>query len=91
MVLGVGDTEMQQLEERYHTFKELFPKLELINKTKIRLVEPHVVQLSSHRERPDALNAMYATDEHTGVNYYNLSHAFIKSSEQAPNKTVTPP
>jgi malate dehydrogenase (quinone) len=43
MILAVGEKEVQQLEQRYHDFKELFPKLQRLEKEDIAKTEPLVV------------------------------------------------
>ena len=44
MVLAIGKEQTEELRERYKEFKALFPKLKLINKDEIELLEPSLVK-----------------------------------------------
>lgn len=88
MVMGVGYKEMEELEERASKFKNLFPNQHLITKKQIKKIEPHVIQLTSYRDRPENMNAIYTDNEHVGVNYNTLSQSFIKSSCAATDKQI---
>ena len=46
MVLGVGKTECDYIRKRYTEFKELFPKMELLEKEDIAKIEPNVAMIS---------------------------------------------
>ena len=88
MVIGIGNKEIQQLEQRYTAFRDIFPNQQLLTKEQLSSKEPHVIQLTSYRTRPEPMNALFTENEHTGVNYNMLSNAFIEASRNVQNKTV---
>ena len=42
MTLAIGDAEVERIKERYESFKELFPYLEIYDKEKLKQIEPNV-------------------------------------------------
>lgn len=82
MVLGVGEEECVEIETRFKNLKPLFPKMELMNKTKLRSLEPNVVRISNYRDRQDLINAIVIKDEHSAVNFHQLTNCFIKQSQE---------
>lgn len=73
MVLAVGDKEVLGLEERFAVFKELFPKLQKIDKEAIAKVEPKIVE---SRDPNEKLLALYTEDGYA-INFQKLSEAFV--------------
>jgi len=59
MILAVGEKEVQQLEQRYHDFKELFPSLQRLEKEDIAKTEPLVIQ---GRDSKEALLALQSPE-----------------------------
>lgn len=88
MVLGVDEEECLELEDRYNTFKTLFPNMELVSKSKLRILEPNVVRISNHRDRRDLVNAIVVQNEHSAVNFSHLATSFL---EQAAAVTAEDP
>ncbi|EPC01253.1 hypothetical protein L861_11810 [Litchfieldella anticariensis FP35 = DSM 16096] len=79
MVLGVGETECEFLRERYIRFKELFPRMKLLERDDIAELEPKLVE----GRRPEVpIVAMGSTDEYTAVNYTTLSEAFVEEGKK---------
>ncbi len=44
MVLAVGKKQMEELQQRYKEFKLLFPKLRLVSREEIQIIEPNLVK-----------------------------------------------
>lgn len=86
MVLGVGDRECDFLRKRHTRFRELFPKLKLIERDEIANLEPKLVEGRKPEERIVALGS---TDEYTAVNYTSLSEAFVDQAKQAAEEKGT--
>lgn len=82
MILAVGEKEVQQLEQRYHDFKELFPSLQRLEKKDIAKTEPLVIQ---GRDSKEALLALQSPEWYT-IDYGKLSEIFIEESDNAANK-----
>ena len=76
MVLAVGAEEVDFLSDRYTEFKTLFPKLRLIDRAEIAIVEPAVTAGRSEAEELLALS----TPEGYAVDYQKLSASFVSSS-----------
>ncbi|ARS51720.1 FAD-dependent oxidoreductase [Kushneria konosiri] len=79
MVLGVGDKQCDFLRKRFDTFKELFPRMRLLERDDIAAQEPKVVE---GRDPSEKILALGSADEYTAVNYTTLSEAFVKYAEQ---------
>ncbi|GGX87380.1 putative malate:quinone oxidoreductase [Litchfieldella qijiaojingensis] len=80
MVLGVGKTECEFLRDRYSRFKELFPRMKLLERDDIAELEPKLVE----GRRPEVpIVAMGSTDEYTAVNYTTLSEAFVEEGKKS--------
>ncbi len=82
MILAVGEKEVQQLEQRYHDFKELFPKLQRLEKEDIAKTEPLVVW---GRDSKEALLALQSPEWYT-IDYGKLSEIFIEQSNYTDDK-----
>ncbi len=84
MVLGVGETEVKKLEERFDTFAELFPKLRKAYRDELIKLEPHIV-----RERPlhVPLLGLVSTDGFA-VNYGKLAESFVARARNAEGKHI---
>lgn len=87
MVIGVGEDECYDLEQRFNKFKELFPHMQFVSKTQLRSLEPNVVRISNHRDRHDLINAIVVRDEHSAVNYYHLTNCFIQQAQEVTMNT----
>jgi malate dehydrogenase (quinone) len=86
MVLGVGAEECAFLRHRYEVFKPHFTQMQLLEKSQIAAIEPHVV-LVDGRERPEELVALAVLEDYTAINYGVLAQSFVEQA-QASDKTV---
>jgi malate dehydrogenase (quinone) len=73
MVLGVGSNQVQELKQRYPSFRELFPHLKMIERDEIGKIEPRVVE---GRDPGQEILALVTEDGYT-VDYKRLSHSFV--------------
>ena len=76
MVLAVGTHQVQELKQRYPAFKELFPKLRMIERDEIGKIEPRVLE---GRDPGQEILALITEDGYT-VDFKNLCHSFIDKS-----------
>lgn len=78
MALGAGPEECEFIENRYDEFRPLFPRMSLLDAQGIAEVEPKVMA-----GRKEDARALYVEGEHTAVDYYHLSHAFVSEAKEA--------
>lgn len=82
MVLGVGEKQVEELRQRYHQFKSLFPNLKLIEQEEIEVFEPNVVKNRAPNEEIIAL----FTEEGYTIDFQKLAQSFLtKSLEHSKN------
>ncbi len=84
MVLGIGKEQTEELRERYKEFKSLFPKLKLIEKEEIELIEPNVVK---NRAPEEEIIALFTEEGYT-VDFQKLAQSFLKKSINSGQKTI---
>lgn len=77
MVLGVGETEIEELEKTYESgIGKLFPGLKKVHEDTLTKIEPNVVRGRQKDERIMAL----VSDSGYMVDFRNLSKSFVKSA-----------
>ena len=76
MVLAIGKEQAEELRERYKEFKTLFPKLKLLEKEEIELLEPNVVKGRAPAEEILALS----TEEGYTIDFQKLAQSFLRKS-----------
>ena len=84
MVLAIGKDQTEELRERYKEFKSLFPKLKLIERDEIALLEPNVVK---NRAPEEEILALFTEEGYT-VDFQKLSQSFIQKSVEDDKKTI---
>ena len=79
MVIGVGEDEVDKLEQRYHEegFGDLYPKLEAIDREEIAEIEPNVVD---GRDPDEEMLALQTPDGYT-VDYGAVAKSFVEQVE----------
>lgn len=87
MVLGVGDQECRQLRQRYQTFREVFPNMQLLEKSDIASHEPAVVMINGEM-RPEPCVALAVLDDYSAVDYQRLSEAFVDKAKAKTDKQI---
>ena len=76
MVLAVGASQVQELKKRYPAFRELFPKLKMIEKDEIGKIEPRVLE---GRDPGQEILALATEDGYT-VDFKKLCHSFVDNA-----------
>jgi len=76
MVLAVGASQVQELKKRYPAFRELFPKLKMIEKYEIGKIEPRVLE---GRDPGQEILALATEDGYT-VDFKKLCHSFVDNA-----------
>ena len=86
MVLGVGDEEVEQLEQRYEDdgFGDLFPKLSAIDRDEIEEIEPKVVE---GRDPSTEMLALQTPDGYV-VDYGETTKSFVEEAKEEANVDV---
>ncbi|MGQ3411548.1 FAD-dependent oxidoreductase [Natrinema sp. LN54] len=86
MVLGVGDEEVAELEERYEEegFGDLFPKLRPIDREEIAELEPKVVE---GRDPNTDMLALQTPDGYV-VDYGETTKSFVEQASEEANVDV---
>ncbi len=84
MVLGIGTEQTEELRERYKEFKSLFPKLKLIEKEEIALLEPNVVK---NRAPEEEIIALFTEEGYT-IDFQKLAQSFLKNSTGNDKKII---
>lgn len=79
MVLAVGRDQVDSLTERFRTFSQLFPKLRLIGRDEIGMIEPRIIE---GRDQKQEISALLTPDGYT-VDYKTLSHSFVNNAKIA--------
>jgi malate dehydrogenase (quinone) len=77
MVLAVGRKQVDDLRIRYSSFKDLFPKLRMIEKDEIGKMEPRVLE---GRDPDQDILALLTEDGYT-VDFKRLSHSFVENAK----------
>ena len=83
MVLGVGEEESAALRERFSKFREIYPYLELYEKSDLKNIEPCVVLDERGGERPEEIAAMGVRDgQYTTMDFGALANSMVKNAVQ---------
>jgi len=77
MVLGVGDEQVEKLEERYEEFRGLFPELRKIYREEIARIEPKVVE---GRDENEKIIALYSDNGYT-MDFQKLAESFLEKAK----------
>ncbi len=77
MVLAVGRKQVDDLRKRYSSFKDLFPKLRMIERAEIGKIEPRVLE---GRDPEQDILALLTEDGYT-VDFKRLSHSFVDNAK----------
>jgi malate dehydrogenase (quinone) len=77
MVLGVGDTDVKTLEQRFTDLKPLFPDMQKLDRSGIAQVEPNII-LGRNTNEP--VLALYSPHGYA-VNFEALSESFVEQAQ----------
>ncbi|PSM51978.1 malate:quinone-oxidoreductase [Campylobacter blaseri] len=87
MTMGVGDKEVWFIKERFESFKNIYPHLELFSKDDLKEIEPAVVYDEFGNERDEEIVAMGTRSAtYTTIDYGAMAVSLIKNSQKEPNK-----
>lgn len=78
MVLGVGEKEVAELEERYDAIEDLYPDLELVYRDVLEEVEP---VLFDGRDEDEELAALYDENGYA-ADFGAIARSFVEQAEQ---------
>ena len=85
MVLGVGKSEVQTLDERYAALKDIFPSLERLDGREIAKIEPEVMR---GRRENEPVAALFNSEGYA-VNFGLLAQSFVSEAIKIAGNRIT--
>ena len=83
MALGVGEAEAAKIRARFEKFREIYPYLELYEKSDLKNIEPCVVLDERGGERPEEIAAMGVRNgQYTTMDFGALANSMVKNAAQ---------
>ena len=88
MALGVGESEVELIKERFEKFKELYPYLQLFDKEALKKIEPKLVFDGRGEERAEDIIAMgVQSGVYTTIDYGAMANSFVQNAKNVEGKT----
>lgn len=88
MALGVGESEVELIKERFEKFKELYPHLQLFDKEELKKIEPKLVFDGRGEERAEDIIAMgVQSGVYTTIDYGAMANSFVQNAKNVEGKT----
>lgn len=88
MALGVGESEVELIKERFEKFKELYPYLQLFGKEELKKIEPKLVFDGLGEERAEDIVAMgVQSGVYTTIDYGAMANSFVQNAKNVEGKT----
>lgn len=88
MALGVGESEVELIKDRFEKFKELYPYLQLFDKEELKKIEPKLVFDGRGEERAEDIVAMgVQSGVYTTIDYGAMANSFVQNAKNAEGKT----
>ena len=88
MALGVGESEVELIKERFEKFKELYPYLQLFDKEELKKIEPKLVFDGRGEERAEDIIAMgVQSGVYTTIDYGAMANSFVQNAKNVEGKT----
>ena len=88
MALGVGESEVELIKERFEKFKELYPYLQLFDKEELKKIEPKLVFDGRGEERTEDIAAMgVQSGVYTTIDYGAMANSFVQNAKNVDGKT----
>lgn len=81
MVLGVGETEIAKLKQRFDEFAPHYPAMRWLDADAIAAIEPKVVAGAAGR-RPEPVAACGSTDEYCAVDFGALARSLADAAQR---------
>ncbi|MFV0480710.1 MAG: FAD-dependent oxidoreductase [Campylobacteraceae bacterium] len=86
MAVGIGDEEVAYMKNRYETFKELFPYLEVYDKEKLKEIEPKLIFDENGKERKENIIGVGTQDCYTTVDYGKMTESLVENAKKVEDK-----
>ncbi|WP_298955972.1 FAD-dependent oxidoreductase [uncultured Campylobacter sp.] len=88
MALGVGESEIELIKDRFEKFKELYPYLQLFDKEELKKIEPKLVFDGRGEERAEDIVAMgVQSGVYTTIDYGAMANSFVQNAKNVGGKT----
>ncbi|WP_297944397.1 FAD-dependent oxidoreductase [uncultured Campylobacter sp.] len=88
MALGVGESEVELIKDRFEKFKELYPYLQLFDKEELKKIEPKLVFDGRGEERAEDIVAMgVQSGVYTTIDYGAMANSFVQNAKSVEGKT----
>ena len=88
MALGVGESEIELIKDRFEKFKELYPYLQLFDKEALKKIEPKLVFDGRGEERAEDIVAMgVQSGVYTTIDYGAMANSFVQNAKNVEGKT----
>ncbi|WP_298833951.1 FAD-dependent oxidoreductase [uncultured Campylobacter sp.] len=88
MALGVGESEVELIKDRFEKFKELYPYLQLFDKEELKKIEPKLVFDERGEERAENIAAMgVQSGVYTTIDYGAMANSFVQNAKNVEGKT----
>lgn len=88
MALGVGESEVELIKERFEKFKELYPYLQLFDKEELKKIEPKLIFDERGEERAEDIVAMgVQSGVYTTIDYGAMANSFVQNAKNVEGKT----
>ena len=88
MALGVGESEVELIKDRFEKFKELYPYLQLFDKEALKKIEPKLVFDGRGEERAEDIAAMgVQSGVYTTIDYGAMANSFVQNAKNVEGKT----
>lgn len=88
MALGVGESEVELIKDRFEKFKELYPYLQLFDKEELKKIEPKLVFDGRGEERAEDIAAMgVQSGVYTTIDYGAMANSFVQNAKNVEGKT----
>lgn len=77
MALGIGEQEIQLIQQRAEEFSTSFPYMSMLDREAIAEIEPHVARVDG-RYRAEPIAAFGCANEYSAVDFAALSRSFLE-------------
>ena len=89
MAIGVGDTEVAYIKQRFEDFKELYPYIQFFDKKKLAEIEPKLIFDADGNERPEDVVGMGVEGgEYSTVDFGKMSESLVAEAQKIEGKTT---
>jgi len=86
MLLGVGESEVRFVKERFSTIADLYPTLREVDASEIADIEPHVALIDG-KQREETIFGLYDPDG-WAIDYGGVTENCVRQAQQVADKTV---